>query len=321
VTSWQSQINFDWEVEGGSLDVLNWYRRQSTTSAPWRQLPTGCFSDQWPPEACSLRARLPRLAYVFFFLALLVVCTGCRRSKESKVLRIGVAPVPHGEILEQVIAPLEKRGVHVRTVSFDDYIEPNLALASGELDANFYQHVPFMQEFNRDHGTQFVAVTKVFIAPLAIYAGRTRSLASLPDNATIAIPNDPVNAGRALILLQAAGLLKVRTYAIDPPTLREITDNLKHIKIRELESAQVPRVLPDVDLAVINTNYALPAGLNPAKDSLFRETSESPYVNVLAVNAGRENDPAIRAVAEELNTAAIRRFIQQKYQGALVPAF
>jgi len=176
----------------------------------------------------------------------------------------------------------------------------SLALASGELDANFYQHVPFMQEFNRDHGTHFVAVTKVFIAPLAIYAGRTKSVASLPDNATIAIHNDPVNAGRALLLLQAAGLLKVRTYAIDPPTLQDITDNLKHIKIRELESAQVPRVLPDVDLAVINTNYALPSG------------------NVLAVNTGRENDPAIRAVAEELNTAAMRQFIQQKYHGALV---
>jgi D-methionine transport system substrate-binding protein len=130
-----------------------------------------------------------------------------------------------------------------------------------------------------------------------------------------------VNAGRALLLLQAAGLFKVKTHAIDPPTLQDITDNLKHIKIRELEAAQVPRVLADVDLAVINANYALPAGLNPAKDSLFRETSESSYVNVLVVNAGRENDATIRAVAEELNTSAIRQFIQQKYQGALVPAF
>jgi D-methionine transport system substrate-binding protein len=254
----------------------------------------------------------------FLMVALLV---GCRRDRSGKVLRIGVSPVPHGEILEQAIAPLEKRGIHVQIVSFDDYIQPNMALASGELDANFYQHVPFMEEFNRDHGTHFVAVTKVFIAPLAIYAGRTKSLAGLPDHATIAIPNDPVNAGRSLLLLQSAGLLTVKTQGTDPPTVEDIVGNPKHIRIQELESAQVPRVLPDVNLAVINTNYALPAGLNPAKDSLYRENAQSPYVNVLAVNAGHENDPAIRAVAEELNTAAMRQFILNHYQGALVPAF
>ena len=264
---------------------------------------------------------MPRLLS-FCILLILLVGAGCRRSRqESNVLRIGVSPVPHGEILEQAIAPLEKRGIHVKIVSFDDYIQPNMALASGELDANFYQHAPFMQQFNRDHGTHFVAVTKVFIAPLAIYAGRTKSLATLAENGSIAIPNDPVNAGRSLLLLQSAGLLKVKDRGIDPPTLQDITDNPKHIQIRELESAQVPRVLPDVDLAVINTNYALPAGLNPAKDSLFRETPDSPYVNVLAVNAGHENDPAIRAVAEELNTPAIRQFILDKYKGALVAAF
>lgn len=254
-------------------------------------------------------------------LLLVAFCGGCRRAKDANVLRIGVSPVPHGEILEQAVAPLEKHGIHIKIVSFDDYIQPNLALASGELDANFYQHVPFMQQFNRDHNTHFVAVTKVFIAPLAIYAGRTKSLATLPANATIAIPNDPVNAGRSLLLLQSAGLLKVKTAGIDPPTVQDITDNPKYIQIRELESAQVPRVLADVNLAVINTNYALPAGLNPAKDSLFRETPESPYVNVLAVNDGHQNDPAIRAVAEELNTPAMRQFILDKYQGALVPAF
>jgi YaeC family lipoprotein len=258
----------------------------------------------------------------FCFLGvLLAVVGGCRRGKDSGVLRIGVSPVPHGEILEQVVAPLEKRGIHVKIVDFNDYIQPNMALASGDLDANFYQHVPFMEQFNRDHGTHFVAVTKVFIAPLSIYAGRTKSLAALPDHATIAIPNDPVNAGRSLLLLQSAGLLKVKTHDIDPPTLQDITGNPKHIQIRELESAQVPRALADVDVAVINTNYALPAGLNPVKDSLFRETPDSPYVNVLAVNSGHQNDPAIRAVAEELNTPAMRQFILDKYKGSIVPAF
>jgi len=233
---------------------------------------------------------------------LFAVLIGCGRGHDGGDLRIGV-----------------------KIVSFNDYIQPNLALANGELDANFYQHVPFMEEFNRDHGTHFVAVTKVFIAPLAIYAGRARSRAALPDQATIAIPNDPTNGGRALLLLESAGLLKVRAHPpgkpIDPPTVEDITDNPRHIRIRELESAQVARALPDVDFAVINTNYALPAGLNPAKDSLFRETSDSPYVNVLAVNAGRENDLTIHAVAEALNAPAVRQFILTKYQGALVPAF
>lgn len=251
----------------------------------------------------------------------LAFLSGCRHVKNGKTVRIGVSPVPHGEILEQAVAPLEKRGIHVQIVSFDDYIQPNMALAAGELDANFYQHAPFMEQYNRDHGTHFVAVSKVFIAPLAIYAGRTRSLTALPDNATIAIPNDPVNAGRSLLLLQSANLLTLKANGKEPPTVEDILANPKHIQIRELESAQVPRVLPDVNLAVINTNYALPAGLNPAKDSLFRETAQSPYVNVLAVNAGRENDPDIRAVADALNTPAIRQFIQDHYQGALVAAF
>ena len=190
-----------------------------------------------------------------------------------------------------------------------------------DLDGNFYQHVPFMQQFNRDHGTHFVAVTKVFIAPLAIYAGTTKSLAALSAKATIAIPNDPVNAGRSLMLLQAAGLLQLRPVASGQPTVQDIISNPRGIVIRELESAQIPRALPDVNLAVINTNYALPAGLNPAKDSLFRESPDSPYVNVLAVNAGHENDPAIRALAQALNTPELRQFIQNKYQGALVAAF
>lgn len=247
--------------------------------------------------------------------------TGCRHGRDPHVLRIGVSPVPHGEILQQAIAPLEKRGVHVEIVSFSDYIQPNLALASGELDGNFYQHVPFMQQFNRDHGTHFVAVTKVFIAPLAIYAGKTKSLAALPVKAIIAIPNDPVNAARSLMLLQTAGLLQLRPVANGQPTVQDILGNPKAIEIRELESAQVPRALPDVNLAIINTNYALPAGLNPAKDALVRESPDSPYVNVLAVNAGHENDTAIRSLAQALNTPELRQFIQSKYQGALVAAF
>ena len=243
------------------------------------------------------------------------------RSRDASVLRIGVSPVPHGEILEQAIIPLRAKGVSIQVVTFNDYIQPNVALASGELDANFYQHIPYMQQFNRDHGTHFVAVTKVFIAPLALYAGRTRSLQALPDHAVVTIPNDPVNAGRSLLLLQSAGLLTMKPGATGQLTPRDIEGNPHNLQIRELESAQVVRALPDTDIAAVNTNYALPAGLNSVKDSLFRENASSPYVNVLAVNAGNEHDARIQAVAAALNSPQIRTFIETKYKGSVVPAF
>jgi D-methionine transport system substrate-binding protein len=252
--------------------------------------------------------------------ALLLLCSACSRHG-SNILRIGVSPVPHGEILEQTVAPLRAQGIAIQIVNFNDYIQPNMALAAGDLDANFYQHIPYLQQFNRDHGTHFVPVSKVFIAPLALYAGRTRSLQALADNAIVTIPNDPVNAGRSLLLLQSAGLLTIKPGETGQLTPQNISANPHHLQIRELESAQVVRALPDTDVAAVNTNYALPAGLNPVRDSLFRENASSPYVNVLAVNAGHEKDARILAVAAALNTPQIRAFIETKYKGSVVPAF
>jgi D-methionine transport system substrate-binding protein len=255
------------------------------------------------------------LAAVLLFLS-----AACSRHN-SNVLRIGVSPVPHGEILEQTVAPLRAQSIAIQIVNFNDYIQPNIALAAGDLDANFYQHIPYLQQFNRDHGTHFVPVTKVFIAPLALYAGRTRSLQALADHAIVTIPNDPVNAGRSLLLLQSAGLLTIKAGDTAQLTPQDINGNPRHLQIRELESAQVVRALPDTDIAAVNTNYALPAGLNPVRDSLFRENASSPYVNVLAVNAGHEKDPRILAVAAALNAPQIRTFIETKYKGSVVPAF
>jgi D-methionine transport system substrate-binding protein len=253
--------------------------------------------------------------------AVLLMAGGACSRRDTNVVRIGVSPVPHGEILEQTVAPLRAQGISIQIVNFNDYIQPNMALASGDLDANFYQHIPYLQQFNRDHGTHFVPVTKVFIAPLALYAGRTRSLQALADNAIVTIPNDPVNAGRSLLLLQSAGLLSVKAVETAQLTPQDINANPHHLQIRELESAQVVRALPDTDIAAVNTNYALPAGLNPVKDSLFRENASSPYVNVLAVNAGHEQDARILAVAAALNSPQIRAFIETKYKGAVVAAF
>jgi len=251
---------------------------------------------------------------------LLFLASACGR-RDANLLRIGVSPVPHGEILEQTVGPLRAQGISIQIVNFNDYIQPNMALAAGDLDANFYQHIPYLEQFNRDHGTHFVPVTRVFIAPLALYAGRTRSLQALGDHAIVTIPNDPVNAGRSILLLQSAGLLTVRPRETAQLTPGDIDSNPHHLQIRELESAQVVRALPDTDIAAVNTNYALPAGLNPTKDSLFRENASSPYVNVLAVNAGHEKDPRILAVAAALNSPQIRTFIETKYKGAVVPAF
>ncbi len=264
-----------------------------------------------------LKRRLIEAAVVLLPTLLTVSCS----QRDHSILRIGVSPVPHGEILEQVVAPLRAEGVSIQIVSFNDYIQPNLALASGELDANFYQHIPFMEEFNRDHGTHFVPVAKIFIAPLALYAGRVKSLGALPDRGIVTIPNDPVNAGRSLLLLQSARLLTLKPGNPSQLTPQDIAGNPRHLQIRELESAQVVRALPDTDIAAVNTNYALPAGLNPVKDSLFREDAHSPYVNVLAVNAGREREPNILAVARALNAPKIRTFIEDKYKGSVVPAF
>ena len=206
-------------------------------------------------------------------------------------------------------------------VTFSDYILPNLALASGDLDANLYQHVPFMQQFNRDHNTRFVAVTRVLLAPMALYPGRSKSLATMPDGAVLAVPNDPVNLGRSLLLLQTANLLRVDARAGAAATLRDIVSNPRHLQFRELEAAQLPRSLPDVDAAIVNGNYALDSGLNPIRDGLIREGADSPYVNVLAVNSGKETDPRVRALARALTSQETRRFIEDRYQGAVFAAF
>ena len=238
-----------------------------------------------------------------------------------KPLRIGVNPIPHGEILQEVMPLLEKKGVHVQIIYFTDYIQPNLALASGDIDANLFQHVPFMDRFNRDHGTNIIAVAKIHIEPLGLYPGRTKTLSALPDGAIIAIPNDPVNSGRGLLLLQSAGLIKLRTGTNTSTTLEDVSENPKHLKISELEAAQLPRSLRDVDAAVINTNYALAAKLNPLKDAIFLENSASPYANVLSTVPAKANDPRILALIEALQSPTARQFIQQKYKGAVLPAF
>ncbi len=239
----------------------------------------------------------------------------------ASTLRVGATPVPHAEILEAVAPILAEQGITLQIIEFTDYVQPNLALQDGDLDANFFQHIPYLESFNEGRGTTLVAVGGVHVEPLGIYSSRIESLEDLPNGAQVSIPNDVTNGGRALLLLQAAGLITVDEATGITPTVFDITDNPKNLRFHELEAAQLSRSLDDVTIAVINGNYALQANFVPTEDSLFLEGSESPYVNVVAVKAGNEDNELVQALVEAIRSDAIRDFIQESYPGSVVPAF
>ncbi len=241
--------------------------------------------------------------------------------KKKITIKVGATPVPHAEILNVVKPILKKKGIILNIVEFTDYVQPNLKLAEKELDANFFQHIPYLEDFSKEHRLNLTYIAKVHIEPMGIYSQKVKKLNQLKQGATIAIPNDATNGGRALLLLQSAGLIKLKPNVGIKAKVSDIIKNPKKIKIIELEAATLPRVLPDVDAAVINTNYALEAKLVPTKDALFIETANSPYVNVLAVRKGDESRPELKELAKALNSPEVKKFINKKYQGAVVPAF
>ena len=243
-------------------------------------------------------------------------------SSSAKVLKIGATPVPHAEILEIVKPILAKQGIDLQVVEFSDYVQPNLALNDKELDANFFQHEPYLDNFISEHkDVKLVNAGGIHIEPMGIYSKKVKDLKELKDGASIAIPNDPTNGGRSLLLLQKAGLLKLKDGVNEKATVQDITENPHNFKFQEVEAAQVPRTLDDVDAAVINTNYAMQVNLVPTKDALFMEDNTSPYVNILAVRDGDENRPEIQALIKALQSKEVKDFINEKYKGAVVPAF
>lgn len=259
---------------------------------------------------------------IIFAVLLVGSLLSCGKSfNDAKVLRVGVTPVPAGEVMAEAVSILTRQGIEVQIVSFTDYIQPNLALSTGDIDANLYQNIPFMKQFNQDRGTQIVSVEKIYGPPMGIYAGRVKNLAQLPNRAEIAIPNDPVNLGRALLLLQEAGLLQLKNETGTTATVADITSNPKNIQIKELEAAQIPRALPDVDVAVINANYAMDSGLHPIRNSLYYEKDIASYANVLAAREDNQSDPRIQALAKALTSPELRTFLETRYQGAVIPAF
>ncbi|AVX20288.1 D-methionine transport system substrate-binding protein [Carboxydocella sporoproducens DSM 16521] len=244
-------------------------------------------------------------------------------AKETVVLKVGATPVPHKEILEAAKPLLEKKGIKLEIVEFTDYILPNKALANGELDANYFQHVPYLEDFSKENKLDLTYTVKVHFEPMGIYPGKVKDLAQLPEKAKIAVPNDPTNEARALLLLEKAGLIKVKPGVGLKATKQDIIENPKQLEIQELDAAQIPRSLPDVDLAVINGNYAVEAGLNAGKDALVSEDKNSEaaqtFGNIIAVRKGDENKEAIKALGEVLLSPEIKKFIEEKYQGAVLP--
>lgn len=234
---------------------------------------------------------------------------------------VAASPVPHAEILEALKPVLAKQGVDLEVKVFNDYVQPNLQVAEKRLDANFFQHIPYLDKFNKDRGTKLVVASKpVHIEPFAAYSQKVKKVAELSQGATVAIPNDPTNAGRALLLLDQGGVIKLKDRNNLYPSVKDIAANPKALKLKELEAATLPRVLNQVDLALINANYALEAKLNPKKDGLFAETT-SPYANLLVARPDNADSAALRKVAAALTSSEARQFIERKYQGAVVPAF
>ncbi|TPG45570.1 ABC transporter substrate-binding protein [Rhodanobacter glycinis] len=252
----------------------------------------------------------------------LLLLTGCSAPQEdSQTLRVAATAIPHAEILKQAKPPLAKEGVDLQIKVFADYVQPNTQLAEKNIDLNYFQTKPYLDAFNRERGTHLVIITGVHIEPFGAYSHKLKNIDQLPDGASVTLPNDPSNNSRALLLLAKHGLITLKDPNNELSTLKDITANPKHLKFRELEAAMLPRTLDEVDLALINTNYALAAGLNPTKDALLIEDRNSPYVNYLVGRPDNQNDPRVQKLAKVLNGPEIRAFIEQKYHGAVLPVF
>ena len=243
---------------------------------------------------------------------------------ELTTIRVGASITPHAEILRAVNEQMQEKGYELEVIEFDDYILPNLNVESGELDANFFQHRPYLENFNEENDTHLVSVAVVHYEPFGLYPGKTESLDALADGAQIAVPNDGTNEARALLLLESLGLITLKEGAGTTATILDIAENPKNLQITEMAAAQLARSLPDVDMAVINGNYALQAGLD-LNQALATEDKDSEvadtYANVLVVKEGNENDAGIQALAEGLTSAQTKEFIEETYHGIFLPMF
>lgn len=256
------------------------------------------------------------------YLSVLLLCltVGLSSAFAAQTLVVGASPIPHAEILTFLKPILAKQGVNLRIVVFTDYVQPNQQLFAKKLDANFFQHVPFLNDFNAKHHSNLVSIAKVHIEPFGAYSSKYRSIKELPNGATVVIPNDPSNGGRALLLLHHHGLLKLKNPSNLFSTIKDIASNPKNLRVKELDAAVLPRVLGQVDLACINTNFALLAKLSP-KNALIIEDKRSAYANVLAARKDNRKSVAIQKLVKAINSPALKAFILKRYQYGLVVVF
>lgn len=250
---------------------------------------------------------------------------GCGAKGGEGTIKVGASPTPHAEILEQVKDVLKEEGYTLEIVEYTDYIQPNVAVDSGDLDANYFQHQLYLDDYNEKNKTELATAAAIHYEPFGIYPGKSASLDAIPDGGSIAVPNDGTNEARALLLLESQGLIKLKEGVGLTATKLDIAENPKNLDIKELDAAQIPRSLQDVDAAVINGNYAIDAGLKVGTDALAIEDASSvaadTYKNVVAVKVGNENDEAIQALVKALQSDKVKAFIEETYEGAVVPLF
>ncbi len=266
------------------------------------------------------------ISVLVVFALLAVTAAGCgKKDAEDKKIVVGASSTPHAEILEQARPALEAAGYEFKIIEYADYVQPNLALDSGDLDANYFQHQPYLDQFNEENKMDLVSAAIIHYEPYGVYPGKTSSFDALTEGAQIAVPNDATNEARALLLLEAQGLIRLNEGRGLKATKNDIIENPKNLDIVEIEAAQLARSLQDVDMAVINGNYAIEAGLSVSKDAIAFEDKDSvaaeTYGNVIAVRKGTENRADIKALVEALKSDAVRKFINDTYDGAVVPKF
>ncbi|MBU2956567.1 MetQ/NlpA family ABC transporter substrate-binding protein [Paracoccus sp. 1_MG-2023] len=235
-------------------------------------------------------------------------------------IKVGVSPGEHGEIMEEVAKVAEPMGLNIEVIEFSDYVVPNQALADGDLDANSFQHRPYLENQMKDRGFELVEVGTTITTPMGVYSDSLTDIADLEDGAQVAIPNDPTNGGRALLILQDLGLITLAEGTGLVPSPLDVQDNPKGLRFLELDAAQLPRALADADIAVINTNYALASGLSPKDDAIAME-QDSPYVNIIVVQDGRQDEPWVKTLVEAYHSAEVKAFIDEKYEGAVLTSW
>ncbi len=236
-------------------------------------------------------------------------------------IKVGVSVGEHAEIMEQVAEVAKTKGLNIDIIEFTDYVVPNQALNDGDLNANSFQHQPYLDNQIKDRGFELVSIAKTITTPMGVYSEKLKSLAELPEDAKVAIPNDPTNGGRALLLLADKGVITLADGVGLSPTPLDVTANAKSIEFLELDAAQLPRALADADIAIINTNYALEAGLNPEKDAIAIENADSPYANIIVVRKGDEGAGWAKTLVESYNSPEVKKYIEDKYTGAVIPAW